>query len=130
MKALKLKKKLPRQQPTHPPEIDIIIDAIRDKKGEHITTIDLRNIGDAVCDFFVICDATSTTQVKAIAEGVEEKTTKKLREKPWHVEGIEHQEWILLDYVNIVVHVFLDEVRNFYRLEELWSDGIIEEHND
>ncbi len=68
--------------------------------------------------------------MKAIAEGIEEKMTKKLREKPWHIEGMENQEWVLLDYVSIVVHVFLDEIRNFYRLEELWSDGIIEEHND
>ena len=68
--------------------------------------------------------------MKAIAESIEEKLTKKLREKPWHVEGKEHQEWVLLDYVNIVVHVFLNDVRHFYRLEELWSDGIIEEHND
>jgi ribosome-associated protein len=78
----------------------------------------------------VICDAISTTQVKAIADSIEERTGKELKEKPWHVEGIGHREWILLDYVDIVVHVFLKEVRNFYGLEELWSDGFIEEHND
>jgi len=78
----------------------------------------------------VICEGSSTTQVRAIAQGIEEKTQKKLREKPWHVEGTLHQEWILLDYVNIVAHVFLPEVRNFYRLEDLWSDGIIQEHKD
>ena len=83
-----------------------------------------------MCDFFIICDANSTTQVKAIAESIEERTSKELKEKPWHVEGIEHREWILLDYVDIVVHVFIKEVRNFYALEELWSDGFIEEHND
>jgi len=83
-----------------------------------------------VCDFFIICDANSTTQVKAIAESIEERTNKELKEKPWHVEGIEHREWILMDYVDIVVHVFIKEVRNFYGLEELWSDGFIEEHND
>ncbi len=108
----------------------MIIEAIRDKKGEHITTIDLRNISDAVVDFFVLCDANSSTQVKAISESIEEKTRTELNEKPWHIEGIEHREWILLDYINVVVHVFQKEIRNFYRLEDLWSDGIIEEHKD
>ena len=83
-----------------------------------------------MCDFFVICDANSTTQVKAIAESIEERTFRELKERAWHVEGIDHREWILLDYVDVVVHVFLKEVRNFYGLEELWSDGFIEEHND
>ncbi len=130
IKALKVKKKLPQPLPAFPPEIEVIIDAIRDRKGEHITTIDLRNIGDAVVDFFIICDATSTTQVKAISESIEEKTRSELNEKPWHIEGIEHREWILIDYVNVVVHIFLREVRSFYRLDDLWSDGIIKEHND
>jgi len=89
----------------------------------------LRNISDAVSDFFVICDAQSTTQVRAIAMNVEEQARKQLNERPWHIEGMEHQEWILIDFVDVVVHIFLRPLRQFYQLEELWSDGVLVEHN-
>jgi ribosome-associated protein len=93
-------------------------------------SIDLRSLNDAVCDFFIVCDADSTTQVKAIADSVMKKTKEEIGEKPRHTEGLEHQEWVLLDYFNVVVHIFLKPKRKFYQLEELWSDGIIEEHYD
>ena len=107
----------------------MIISAIQDKKGENICSIDLRKINDAVCNFFIICDAESTTQVRAIAGNVEEQMLKKQKEKPWHIEGMENQEWVLLDYVDVVVHVFHRPLRSFYQLEELWSDGNLVEHN-
>ena len=93
-------------------------------------SIDLRNIPDAVCDFFIVCDAQSTTQVKAIADNIVRQTEDKLGEKPWHAEGLQHAEWVLLDYVDTVAHIFLTPRRKFYQLEELWSDAVIEEHND
>lgn len=107
----------------------MIISAIKDKKGENICSIDLRKVNDAACQFFVICDAESTTQVRAIANNVEDQTLMKLKEKPWHIEGMENQEWVLLDFVDVVVHVFHRPLRSFYQLEELWSDGILVEHN-
>lgn len=129
IKASKVRKKPTARKPAIPPAVEVILAAIKEKKGENITTLDLRGVKDAVCDFFVICDAESTTQVKAIAGSIEELTAKKLKEKPWHVEGVQQQEWILLDYVDVVVHVFRRPMRAFYQLEELWSDGILEVHN-
>jgi ribosome-associated protein len=108
---------------------DLILQAIQDKKGEQIVSLDLRNIKDAVADYFIICEASSTVQVKAIADHVMEHTQKTIGEKPWHNEGMNNMEWVLIDYVNVVVHVFLKEVRRFYQLEELWSDATILEFN-
>ena len=106
-----------------------IIKGIQEKKGENIISIDLRKIQDAVCDYFIVCDAPSTTQVKAIADNVMRLTEEEMGEKPWHNEGTQRAEWVLLDYVDTVVHIFLTPQRKFYQLEELWSDGVIEEHN-
>ncbi len=108
---------------------DLILQAIQDKKGEQIVSLDLRNIKDAVADYFIICEASSTVQVKAIADYVVEHTGKTIGEKPWHTEGLNNMEWVLIDYVNVVVHIFLKEVRRFYQLEELWSDATIMEFN-
>lgn len=102
---------------------DVIVEAILDKKGEEVVSLDLRQIEDAVVDFFIICHATSRTQVKAIADNVERKVNQVKGENPWHSEGYENLEWVLLDYVNVVVHVFLKERREFYQLEELWQDA-------
>ena len=102
---------------------DIIVDAIQDKKGEEIVSFDLRKITEAVTDYFIICHATSKVQVKAIAEHVKEKAGKILNEKPWHSEGFENYEWVLLDYFDVVVHIFLKEKREFYQLEDLWHDA-------
>lgn len=104
---------------------DLIIEAIEDNKGEDLVKMDLRKLDGAVTDFFVICTANSTTQVGGIKDSIEEKVRKKGNDKPWHVEGTTMQEWVLMDYVNVVVHIFLPERRAFFRLEDLWADAKI-----
>ena len=106
-----------------------IIKAIQDKKGENIVSLDLRKIPEASADFFVICEATSQPQVRAIADSVENEVSRVVGEHPYHHEGKTNLQWVLIDYVNIVVHVMLPENRKFYKLEEMWSDAILEEHN-
>jgi ribosome-associated protein len=100
-----------------------IIKGIQEKKGTNIVLLDLRPIGNAVTDFFVICTGSSDTQVDAISDSVEKEASEGANEKPWHKEGTKNKEWILLDYVNIVVHIFRKEAREFYGLEELWGDA-------
>lgn len=107
-----------------------IISAIHQKKGEQIISLDLRKIPEAVSDFFVICQATSTTQVKAIADSIEDLVKKNCGEMPYKHEGQQASQWILIDYVNVVVHVMQPEARKFYRLEEMWSDAVLTEHNE
>jgi ribosome-associated protein len=108
--------------------VEIIINAMQDKKAEDIVSLDLRKTGSSVADVFIICHGNSTTQVDAIASFVEDETRKKLKEKPWKREGIQNAQWAILDYVNVVVHVFLNETREFYKLEELWGDAIVSKH--
>lgn len=100
-----------------------IVRAMQDKKAAHIVSLDLSSIDGAVCDAFVICQAESTTQVGAIAAGVEEGTLKELGEKPWRVQGLDNSLWVAMDYGNVMVHVFQSEMRDFYRLEDLWADA-------
>jgi ribosome-associated protein len=107
-----------------------IIKAIQDKKGEHILSLDLRKIPEAVSDFFIICQANSNTQLKAIADFVEEEVKNNCGEAPYKHEGRQAQQWILIDYVNVVVHIMLPEPRKFYQLEEMWSDAPGMEHLD
>jgi ribosome-associated protein len=106
----------------------LIIKAIQEKKGENIVCLDLRKIPEAVSDYFIICEATSTTQVRAIADFVEDTIKKELGEHPYRHEGYNALQWVLIDYVNIVVHVMLPATRKFYKLEEMWSDAILQEH--
>ena len=105
-----------------------IINAIQDKKGEKIVSLDLRKIPEAVADFFVICEASNNTQLKAIADNVEYEVKQKCGEVPYKHEGYQAQQWILTDYVNVVVHVMLPEPRKFYQIEELWIDAPQMEH--
>ena len=105
---------------------EIAIHGMQEKKAKNIVFLDLRGLHHAVTDFFVICHGDSNTQVGAIAASVEEEIRKATGEKPWHREGFENAEWILLDYVNIVVHVFQKPQRDFFRLESLWGDAKIE----
>ena len=107
-----------------------IIHAIQEKKGEYILSLDLRKIPEAVADFFIICQATNNIQLRAIADYVEEDVKNKCGELAYKHEGRQAQQWILIDYVNIVVHVMLPETRKFYQLEEMWSDATITEHLD
>jgi len=110
--------------------IKTIISAIQEKKGEHIVSLDLRKINEAVSDFFIICEANNQPQVRAIAENVEAEVKRLLDEYPYHSEGYQACQWVLIDYVNVVVHVMLGENRKFYRLEEMWSDAVAEEHKE
>jgi len=100
-----------------------IIKAIQDKKGENITSLDLRKVPEAVADFFIICQATSTTQVKAIGDFVQHEVELHCGEKPYKHEGYQQSHWILVDYVNIVVHVMQPDARAFYNIEDMWSDA-------
>jgi len=102
-----------------------VIKGIEDVKGENITILDLREIENTVCDYFIICDGNSNTQVNAISGAIQKKVSKTLKDKPWHVEGEKNAEWVLIDYVNIVVHVFQKETRDFYNIEGLWGDAKI-----
>jgi ribosome-associated protein len=105
-----------------------IIHAIQEKKGEKIVSLDLRKIPEAVADFFLICEATNNTQLKAIADSVEFEVKQNCGEQPYKHEGRQGEQWILIDYVNIVVHIMLPEPRKFYGLEEMWSDAPAMEH--
>lgn len=107
-----------------------IISAIQEKKGDKIVSLDLRKIPEAVADFFIICEATNNTQLKAIADFVEFDVKEKCGESAYKHEGRQGQQWILIDFVNVVVHIMLHEPRKFYRLEEMWSDASSMEHND
>jgi len=100
-----------------------IIRAIQDKKGKNIVSLDLSKIDGAICSCFIVCNADSTTQVAAIAAGIEEKVLETLGEKVWRVEGQQNALWIAMDYVDVVVHIFQTELREFYKLEELWADA-------
>jgi ribosome-associated protein len=106
-----------------------VIHAIQEKKGHNIISLDLRKIPEAVADFFIICEASSTTQVKAIADFIEVHIKDACDERPYKHEGIQALQWVLLDYVNIVIHIMLPESRRFYKLEEMWSDAALDEHN-
>ncbi|MGB3608420.1 MAG: ribosome silencing factor [Psychroserpens sp.] len=109
---------------TSPDElISTIIAGIEDVKGKEITILDLRDIENTVCDYFIICEGTSNTQVNAIVNSIQKKVSKELKDNPWHVEGSDNAEWILLDYVNVVVHVFQKHIREYYDIESLWGDA-------
>ena len=103
--------------------IKTIINAIKEKKGENIISLDLRKVNEAVADFFIVCEASNQPQVRAIAEFIQLDVNKKCGEAPYHHEGYQKLSWVLIDYVNVVVHVMLSDTRKFYQLEEMWSDG-------
>jgi len=106
--------------------VETIKEALLEKKAKDITVINLGAIENAVCDYFVITHGTSDTHVESLAKSVVEKTEEKIESSPWHVEGFENKEWILLDYADVVVHIFQPQMRDFYRIEELWADAEIE----
>ena len=109
---------------------ELAIYGIQEKKGNEIIRLDLRNIFSSVADYFVICHAPSGTQVSAICDSVDDTVRKETGEKPLHVEGLDNCFWVLLDYGNIIVHIFLEEYRKFYSLESLWADAAIEAIED
>lgn len=100
-----------------------VISGIEEVKGQNIEILDLRDIENTVCEYFIICDGTSNTQVNAISNSIQKQVSKTLKEKPWHIEGTENAEWILMDFVSVVVHVFQRQTREFYDIEGLWGDA-------
>jgi len=108
--------------------IKAIIQAIQEKKGEKIISLDLRKIPEAVADFFIVSEAGTTTQVRAIADFIETEVKEKSAEIPYMHEGRQVLQWVIIDYINVVVHIMLPDSRRFYKLEEMWSDAILEEH--
>ncbi|CAI8413025.1 MAG: Ribosomal silencing factor RsfS [Flavobacterium sp. SCGC AAA160-P02] len=109
--------------------ISVILKGIDDVKGEDIQLIDLRDIDNTVCEYFIICSGNSNTQVNAISGSVQKTVSKELKDKPWHIEGKNNSEWVLMDYVNVVVHIFQKHIRDFYDLESLWGDAKITKIN-
>jgi ribosome-associated protein len=109
--------------------ISVIIKGIDDVKGDDIQLLDLRELENTVCDYFIICSGNSNTQVNAITGSIQKLVSKELKDKPWHIEGQNNSEWILMDYVNVVVHVFQKQIREFYDIESLWGDAKITEIN-
>jgi ribosome-associated protein len=99
------------------------IEGVIDIKGENLVLLDLRGLDNAVCDFFIVAEAQSTTQVNAMADAVHKRVREEANDKPWHVEGAQQSEWVLMDYVSTVVHLFQREARAFYDLEGLWADA-------
>lgn len=103
--------------------IALILQGIEEVKGVDINLLDLREIENTVCDYFIICNGTSNTHVKAIVGSIQKTVSKAIKDKPWHVEGEDNAEWVLMDYVNVVAHVFQKQVREFYDIEGLWGDA-------
>ena len=103
--------------------ITTILSGIEDVKGREISILDLRELENTVCDYFIICEGTSNTQVNAIVNSIQKKVSKELKDHPWNIEGSENAEWVLMDYVNVVVHVFQKHIRQYYDIESLWGDA-------
>ena len=115
---------MPKKQSNSDLLITTIIGGIEDVKGKEITILDLREIENTVCNYFIICEGTSNTQVNAIVNSVQRKVSKALKDNPWHIEGNDNAEWVLMDYVNVVVHVFQKHIRDYYDIEGLWGDAV------
>ncbi|RKD16995.1 ribosome silencing factor [Pelobium manganitolerans] len=107
---------------------EAVIHGIQEKKGNDIVRLDLRNIHSSVADYFVVCHAESSTQIKAIADSVEEEVYKATGQYPFRKEGLQHAEWVLLDYLDVVVHIFKTDKRQFYGIEDLWGDAEFEHY--
>ena len=103
--------------------IALIIQGVDEVKGQNVNLLDLREIENTVCDYFIVCNGTSNTHVNAIVDSIQKTVSKAIQDKPWHVEGEDNAEWVLMDYVNVVVHVFQKQVREFYDIEGLWGDA-------
>ena len=104
---------------------DLVVKGMQEKKATNVVVMDLRNVKNAICDYFVICSGNSDTQIDAISTSIEEEVYKASHQDPWHKEGKLNREWILLDYVDVVAHVFKKDRRSFYDLEQLWGDAEI-----
>lgn len=111
-------------------KLDVILQALKEKKAKEIVTINLEKVGTAICDYFIVCHGDSTTQVDALSNAVISKVKKVLNSGVHHIEGTNNSLWVLLDYSDIVIHIFLNEKRDFYKLEELWADGDLKRIED
>ena len=105
--------------------VEKIVSSIDEVKGIDVDLLDLRKINNTVCRFFIICTGTSNIHVSAITSSIKKNVSKELKEKPYSMEGLENQEWVLIDYVDVVVHIFQSEIREFYDIENLWGDAEI-----
>ena len=103
--------------------IALILEGINEVKGQNVNLLDLREIENTVCEYFIICNGTSNTHVKALTGSVQKTVSKAIQDKPWHVEGEDNAEWVLMDYVNVVVHIFQKQIRDYYDIEGLWGDA-------
>ena len=121
---LSLRKKSIKRLNANSRILRVIIKAIQDKKGENVILLDLRKIPEAVSDYFIICQATSQIQIRSIADNIEETVKTELSESPYKHEGFHALQWVIIDYVNVVVHIMQPESRKYYRLEEMWSDAV------
>ena len=110
--------------------LESVLKGIFEKKGQNVLKIDLRKLESRIADYFIICHASSGTQVSAICDSVDDTVRKDASEKPLHIEGLDNCFWVLLDYGNVIVHIFLEEYRKFYSLESLWADAAIEAIED
>lgn len=110
--------------------IEHAVKGIEEKKGSEIVCINLKKIPNSACDYFIICEGNSRTQVQAIAGSVEEMVEKNTGSRPWHVEGLQNAEWVLMDYVDVAVHIFQPEARSHYNLENMWADADVREIKD
>ena len=108
----------------------VVVKGMQEKKAKDITVLDLRKVNNAVSDFFVICSGTSDTQIQSIAESIEKEVFLSNKEDPWHKEGLNNKSWVLIDYVNVVAHIFKKDEREYYNLESLWGDAEVETFED
>jgi ribosome-associated protein len=109
---------------------EVVVKGMQEKKASNIIVLDLRSVKNAVADFFVICSGNSDTQLDAIADSVDKEVSKTLAQNPWHREGTQNKEWMLLDYVDVVAHIFKPDKREFFSLENLWGDAQITQIED
>jgi len=110
--------------------LDTIIEAIKNKKGKEIVSINLKEVENSICEYFIICTGDSSTQTSALASEIREKSRELANTSVDHIEGLSESSWVLLDYISIVVHIFLPDTRKLYQLEDLWGDGILTTHKD
>lgn len=110
--------------------LENIVNAIQDVKGKQIVSLDLRKLDSAICKYFIICTGTSNTHVNSIESNIKKTIAKDLGEKPWHIEGNNVGEWVLMDYSDIVVHIFQEKIRDFYKIEQFWGDAEITNYKE
>ncbi|MGV8877638.1 MAG: ribosome silencing factor [Sphingobacteriaceae bacterium] len=107
---------------------ELAVHGIQEKKGNNIVRLDLRNLHSSVTDYFVVCHADSSTQIRAIVDSIEKEVYKGLQLDPWHREGFENAEWVIIDYFDVVVHIFRTDKRDFYAIEDLWGDAEVKNY--